>query len=65
MQREPAAYNVLDISQWEFWVVSASIIRQRAGTTVGISWVRQHATGPLPYGGLATAIHAAAQGAEG
>jgi hypothetical protein len=60
-QREPAAYDMLDISHWEFWVVSASIIRQRAGRTVGISWVRQHATGPLPYGQLAGAIHVAAQ----
>lgn len=60
-QREPAAYDVLDISHWEFWVVSASTIRERAGKTVGIRWVREHATGPLPYSGLADAIHAAAQ----
>jgi hypothetical protein len=60
-QREPAAYDVLDISHWEFWVVSASTIREQAGKTVGIRWVREHATGPLPYRGLADAIHAAAQ----
>lgn len=60
-QREPAAYDVLDISHWEFWVVSASIIRERAGKTVGIGWVREHATGPLSYGGLADAIQAAMQ----
>jgi hypothetical protein len=60
-QREPASYDVLDISHWEFWVVSASTIRERAGKTVGISWVRQHARGPLPYGDLANAIHAAAK----
>jgi hypothetical protein len=60
-QREPAAYDVLDISHWEFWVASASTIRERAGKTVGIGWVREHATGPLPYGRLADAIHAAAQ----
>jgi len=60
-QRDPAAYDVLDISHWEFWVACASVIRERAGKTVGISWVRQHATGPLPYERLGDAIHAAAQ----
>lgn len=60
-QREPAAYDVLDISHWEFWVVSASTIRERAGKTVGIGWVREHATGPLSYSGLADAIRVAAQ----
>jgi hypothetical protein len=60
-QREPVAYDVLDISHWEFWVVGASTIRQRAGKTVGISWVREHATGPLSHGGLAVAINTASQ----
>lgn len=59
-QRDPAAYDVLDISCWEFWVASASTIRQQAGKTVGIGWVRRHATGPTPYGQLADTIHAAA-----
>jgi hypothetical protein len=59
-QHEPDAYDVLDITHWEFWVASARIIRQQALKTVGIGWVRQHATGPLPYGQLADAIHAAA-----
>jgi hypothetical protein len=60
-QRDPAAYDVLDISHWEFWVASARTIREQAVKTVGIGWVRQHATGPLPYAGLADAIHTAAQ----
>jgi hypothetical protein len=60
-QRDPAAYDVLDISHWEFWVTSARTIREQAVKTVGIGWVRQHATGPFPYGGLAHAIHTAAQ----
>lgn len=60
-QLEPAFYDVLDISHWEFWVASANTIRERAGKTVGISWVRQHAKGPLSYGNLAGAIHAVAQ----
>lgn len=60
-QREPGSYDVLDISHWEFWVASASIIRKWVGKTVGIGWVRRYATGPLPYGDLADAIHAAAK----
>ncbi len=45
-QREPAEYGVLDISHWEFWVLAASAIRDLAIKSVGIGWVRQHATGP-------------------
>jgi hypothetical protein len=60
-QREPASYDVLDISHWEFWAASATTIREWGGKTVGVGWVRQHATGPLPYGDLAYAIHAAAK----
>jgi hypothetical protein len=60
-QREAASYDVLDISHWEFWVASATTIREWGGKTVGIGWVRQHATGPLPHGDLADSIHAAAK----
>ena len=48
------------ISRWEFWVVDAATIRELAVKTVGIAWVRRHATGPLPYSELAKAIRAAA-----
>ena len=59
-QRDPAAYDVLDISRWQFWVASAHTVREQAVKTVGIGWVRQHASGPLPYRGLADAIQTAA-----
>jgi hypothetical protein len=59
-QRDPAAYDMLDVSQWEFWVAKAETIRQRAGKTVGIAWVREHAIGPLHYGELAESIRRAA-----
>jgi hypothetical protein len=42
-------------------VVSARTIRERAVKTVGIGWVREHAAGRLPYGGLADVIRVAAQ----
>lgn len=60
-QREPAAYDMLDISRWQFWVAGASTIRELAAKTVGIGWVRRHASGPLPYGELAEAIRVAAR----
>jgi hypothetical protein len=60
-QRDPAAYDMLDISCWEFWIASAGTIRQQAGKTVGIGWVRRHATGPVLYGQLADAIRVVAQ----
>jgi hypothetical protein len=60
-QREPAAYDMLDISHWEFWVVDASTIRELGVKSIGIGWVRRHATGPLPYGELAEAIRVAAR----
>jgi hypothetical protein len=60
-QREPAAYDMLDISHWEFWVVDASTIRELGVKSIGIGWVRRHTTGPLPYGELAEAIRVAAR----
>jgi hypothetical protein len=58
-QRDPSAYDMLDISSWQFWVVDAGTIRERAGKTVGIGWVRQNAIGPLAYSDLAEAIRRA------
>jgi len=60
-QREPAAYDMLDISHGEFWVAGADTIREQAGKTVGIGWVRKHAAGPFSHDGLAEAIRGAAQ----
>jgi len=47
---------MLDLAHWEFWVVGADTIRERAGKRVGIAWVRRYATGPVGYGELAEAI---------
>jgi hypothetical protein len=60
-QREPAAYDVLDLSQWEFWVADARTVRDLAVKSIRIGWVRQHATGPLPYDELADTVRVAAQ----
>jgi hypothetical protein len=55
-QREPASYEVLDISHREFWVVSGSTIREWEVKTVGsagsVSTPRDHshtATLPMPF----------------
>jgi len=60
-QRDPAAYDPLDVSHWRFWVVPGGVVRERAGRTVGIGWVRRHGSGPHRYEDLATAIGAAAK----
>lgn len=59
-QRDPSAYDMLDLTRWEFWVTDAASIRDAAVKTVGIGWVRAHAAGPLSYDQLADAIRAAA-----
>jgi hypothetical protein len=63
-QRDPAAYDMLDVSHWEFWVAGANTIREHAGKTVGIAWVRKHAAGPFHFGELAAAIRSAKQTSE-
>lgn len=61
-QQDPATYDMLDIERWwEFWVVDAEVIRERAGKTVGIAWVRENATGPVSYRMLPEAISRAAR----
>lgn len=52
------AYNVLDISQWEFYVVPAQPIRASTFKTLSIAWVHRHAQ-PVPFADLASAIEAA------
>ena len=60
-QEEPAAYDMLDVSHWEFWVVGADLIREHAGKTVGIGWVRKKARGPFSYREVADTIRTTAQ----
>jgi hypothetical protein len=59
-QREPDQYDMLDLAHWEFWVTAGSAIRTHLGKSVGIEWVRRHATGPVNHQHLAAAIHEAA-----
>jgi hypothetical protein len=55
-QREPDQYDMLDLAHWEFWVIAGSTIRAHPAKSVGIEWVRRHATGPVSHQHLASAI---------
>lgn len=54
---EPAAYDVLDTGQWEFYVVDAEHVRECGYRSVTIAWVRRHAS-PVAYDQLAATIEA-------
>jgi hypothetical protein len=58
-QRDPAAYDALDVNSWEFWVVHADQVRALGTRSVGIGWVRANCDGPVAYDGLAGAIASA------
>jgi hypothetical protein len=58
--RDPAEYNALDISQWEFYVVPAEHVRACGYKSVTISWVRRCAE-PVDFARLADAIEAASR----
>jgi hypothetical protein len=60
-QQDPASCDMLDLSHWEFWVAAGSTVRDQAGKSVGIAWVRKHASGPVPYDQLAQAIRSVGQ----
>jgi hypothetical protein len=53
--KDPEAYNVLDVAQWEFYVVGASHVREAGFKSVTISRVRRYAE-PVSFGNLASAI---------
>ena len=63
-ERDPAAYDALDVSKWEFYVVAADAVREARTRTVGINWVRNHAREAVPFAGLAAAIREAAPSGE-
>ena len=58
---EPDSYDVLNIDDWDFYVVKADRVRDHAGQSVGIRWVEKYSTGKLPYRDLGKAILLAGQ----
>jgi hypothetical protein len=59
--KDPQCYDVLDISQWEFYVVAADRVRECAYKSVSIAWVRKHAD-PVPFRELAATIERVGHG---
>jgi hypothetical protein len=53
----PSGYDVLDVAQWEFYVVPASEVEEYGYRSVGLSWVRKRASA-IGFAGLAAAIEA-------
>ena len=58
--REPASYDALDVRQWRFHVVPASIVRRHGTRSVGIGFLERHAPDPVPFEQLPAAVDAAA-----
>ena len=61
-QTEHETYDQLDISQWEFFVVSRSALAKTGLQSLGINRARQLANGPTAWADLASAITTAAIG---
>ena len=55
-ERDPDAYDALDLSRWEFYVVGSDAVRAAQTRTVGIAWVRSQASEPVGFEGLGRAI---------
>ena len=49
-------YDMLDLSQWQFWAATADQVRASGQNSVGLGWVETNAAGPVAYDALATLI---------
>lgn len=58
--RDHQAYDVLDVAQWEFYVVPAQAVRDCGWRRIGLGWVRRQAS-PVPLSGLADRVRAVAE----
>ena len=54
--QDPHAYNMLDLSQWEFWVAPARAIADAGVRSVGLTFLREHARGPITWALLDHAV---------
>lgn len=54
--REHAAYDVLDVAQWEFYVLPRRVVVERAGAAISLEWVSEQTGGPTAYAELNRAI---------
>jgi len=58
--RDHAVYDVLDVGQWEFYVLPRQVVVDRAGAAMSLAWVREQTGGPTRYVELSHAIGVAA-----
>jgi hypothetical protein len=49
-------YDVLDLGQWEFYVLPRHVVAERDGRPMPLAWVRETAGGSTSYGNLAERI---------
>jgi len=58
---EKATLDLLDVSQWEFYVLATSVLNERhaAQGSIGLNALRRLNAGPYDYSSLATAVAAA------
>ncbi len=59
--KDPQRYDVLDLSQSEFYVVAADRVRECAYKSVSVAWVRRHAD-PVPFSELAITVECVGHG---
>jgi hypothetical protein len=57
---DPAAYDPLDVGQWEFFVVPASVIAAHGYRSANVAWVARASGGPVDYADLSHAVQMAA-----
>jgi hypothetical protein len=58
--RDDALYDVLDVRQWQFFVVPAGIVRDHAGNSVGMGFLTKYGGTPVGVDRLHEAIRLAA-----
>lgn len=49
-------YDMLDLSQWQFWAATADQVRASGQDSVGLTWVETNAAGPVAYDTLPALI---------
>lgn len=55
--RTHAAYDVLDVSQWDFYVVARQPLEALGHKSIGLASLERLTDGPVTYADLASAIH--------
>ncbi|GAA3613383.1 hypothetical protein GCM10022199_16680 [Marihabitans asiaticum] len=57
-------YDVLDTRQWDFYVLPRRAIIRQDGRSISLTWLAQHAQGPVTVAALPAVIEANAESSE-